>query len=46
MQEERNTEFNRKLMKYSKPVNKAIQRKIKKEEIKNSTIDYSKVMHF
>lgn len=46
MQEERNTELNRKLMKYNKPVNKVIQRKIKKEEIKHSTIDYSKVMHF
>lgn len=46
MQEERNTEINRKLMQYNKPVNKAIQRKIKKEEIKHSTIDYSKVMHW
>lgn len=44
MQEERNTELNRKLMKYNKPVNKTVKNRIKKEELKHSTIDYSKKM--
>lgn len=44
IQEERNTEINRKLMKYNKPVNKTVKKRIKKEEIKHSTIDYSKKM--
>lgn len=44
IQAERNSELNRKLMKYSKPVNKVVQRKIKKEELKHSTVDYSKKM--